>query len=158
MARRYSLERAAFQCSYTSLLHLLALLHPPPHTFEVTQQLNRAFLIPKTLHTDYLTHSQYVHGSPSYSSGGDPIYHWSYEIVSEPKVLLRPNFTVNNDSHIPAPSYATYLQYKLGRMASIGTSTNKRRSHQLQQPSSQRLIISVKSVFHRRCCYCAAAI
>ena len=56
------------------------------------------------------------------------MYHWSYEIASEPGVLLRPNFTVDNASHIPAPPYATY---KLGRRATIGISTIKRRSYQL---------------------------
>jgi len=60
------------------------------------------------------------------------MYRWSYEIAFELGVLLMPNFTVNNDSHIPAPPYVTYLQHKIGRGATTGISTNKRWS---QQPS-----------------------
>ena len=138
MARRYPPERAALQCSYTptvpkTLLHLLlAFLHPRGIPSKLPSSSIKTYLTQNTPCTNCSTHSKYVHSFLSYYSGGDPMYRWSYEIAFELGVLLMPNFTVNNDSHIPAPPYAIYQQHKIGRGATTGISTNKRRS---QQPS-----------------------
>jgi len=119
MVRRYPPERAALQCSQNpaSLLPhlLLAFLHPRGIPSKLLNSSIKTYLTQNTPCSNCLTHSQYVHSFLSYYSGGDPMYRWSYEIAFELGVLLVPNFTVNNDSHIPAPPYATYLQHKIGR-------------------------------------------